>query len=286
VPRIARWILPCISLVAGCNAIVSPGDEQCTADADCEARGFADALCEDGVCVDAPVDPIWGCLGNVVEPVPDTSKKIEFPIRLAYAIDATPVTGAVIDVCDKLDIGCTGADPNYPKGISPDAEGVVDVNVPEGFDGFVRITHPEIVDSRVYVGRPIVEPPSVKEVQLFRPSDIELLATLTDTEPDPTRGSAVVLGVDCSGIAASGLSFDVTTFDSGALAFYLINQLPVLPPGATATDKDGFGGFFNLETGSAVVTSTRAADGVYVGESGFQVLANTISYVQVAPTPE
>jgi hypothetical protein len=95
-----------------------------------------------------------------------------------------------------------------------------------------------------------------------------------------------VLGVDCSGIAASGVSFEVTTFDSGALAFYLINQLPVLPPGATATDKDGFGGFFNLKTGSAVVSATRELDGVYVGESGFQILANTISYVQVGPTPQ
>lgn len=284
--RVSRWLPLLAPVLGGCNALVSTDVDQCASDADCEARGFADSLCEDSVCVEKPEDPIWGCLGDVVEPVADPSKKIEFPIRLVLAVDGTPVTEAMIDVCDKLDIGCIGDDPNYPKGISPDAEGVIDVVVPEGFDGFVRISHPEIVDSRVYVGRPIVEPPSVKEVQLFRPADIDLLATLTGTEPDPTRGSAVVLGIDCSGVAASGLSFDVTTFDSGALAFYLINQLPVLPPGATATDKDGFGGFFNLKTGSAVVTSTRAVDGVYVGESGFQILANTISYVQVGPTPQ
>jgi hypothetical protein len=286
VSHVLRWLLALAPAVVGCNAIVSPDVDQCATDDDCEARGFSGALCEDAVCVEPPEDPIWGCLGDVVEPTPDPSKTIDFPIRLALAIDGAPVAEAVVDICDKLDVGCVGEDPKYPKGVSPNAEGVVNVKVPEGFDGFVRIAEPTIVDSRVYVGRPIVVPPSVKEVQLFRPEDIELLATLTGVEPDPTRGSAVVLGVDCSGIAASGVSFEVTTFDSGALAFYLINQLPVLPPGATATDKDGFGGFFNLKTGSAVVSATRELDGVYVGESGFQILANTISYVQVGPTPQ
>ena len=269
--------------------IVSGSEEQCGSDDDCSARGFENATCADGVCVKkaAEEDPIWGCLGHVVEPVPDPSKTISFPMRLAFANGGSPVgVNAVVDVCDKLDLDCTSVDPNFPKGLHPDSAGMVDVVVQEGFDGFVRITSNEVVDSRVYVGRPIVTPPSVKEIQLLRPTEYELLATLTGKAIDPTRGTAIVLAVDCQGIAASGVRFEVPSADSESDEFYLINQAPTMPPTATSTDKDGFGGFFNLKPDYAVVRAYRAEDEVFIGESSFQILANTISYVQVAPTPQ
>jgi hypothetical protein len=68
-------------------------------------------------------------------------------------------------------------------------------------------------------------------------------------------------------------------------AFYLINQLPETPPAATKTDVDGFGGFFNLPTGLTVVQAYRASDSLLFGQSSFDVLAYTISYVLVSPTP-
>jgi len=268
--------------------IVSAAENQCASADDCTDRGFANAACVDQVCVeDVAQDPIWGCLGNVVEPTADPTKFVHFPIRLAYATDGSPVgTDAVVDVCGKLDITCTGTDPKFPKGLSPDAEGMVDVLVQEGFDGFVRITSADTVDSRVYVGRPIVAPPSVKEVRLLRPTEYELLATLTGLAVDPTRGTAIVLAVDCGGIAVGGVRFETPNADSESVEFYLINQAPTIPPTATATDKDGFGGFFNLPPSSAVVRAFRAEDDFFIGESSFQVLADTISYVQVAPTPQ
>jgi hypothetical protein len=156
----------------------------------------------------------------------------------------------------------------------------------QGFDGFVRITDPEIVDSRVYVGRPIVAPPTVKEIQLLRPSEYEALAAIALNEADPERGTAIILAVDCQGESASGVRFESANADSESSAFYLINQAPTIPPTATATDADGFGGFFNLPPSAAVARSFRAVDDVFVGESSFQVLASTISYVQIAPTPQ
>lgn len=272
----------------GCTAVVSADEEQCESATDCEARGFAGASCVEKVCVQAAIDdPIWGCLGNVEEPTADPSKTVAFPIRLAFASDGTPVpTAAVIDVCDKLDIACTGNDANLPKGLSPGADGIIEIEVPEGFDGFVRVTHPEIVDSRVYVGRPIVEPPSVKEVQLFRPDEYSALTTLAGQSPDPERGTAIVLVVDCQPEAVGGVRLEIPTADADSVEFYLINQSPTIAPTATETDKDGFGGYFNLPAGSAVVRAFRAEDEAFVGESGFQILANTLSYVQVAPTPQ
>lgn len=280
-------LVPLLLSIEGCTALLAPGEAQCEAVSDCEARGFTGARCVNNLCVEGAVaDPVWGCLGDVVEPEPDKTKKVEFQVRLAYAGDDGPVLGAEVDVCDKLDLDCAGSSANFPKGLTPDAKGNVTINVLQGFDGFVRVTHADVVDSRIFVGRPIVTPPSVKEVQLLRKTEYALLASFAGEDVDPTRGTAIVLSIDCGGESGSGVRFESPNADAASLEFYLINQAPTTPPTATATDVDGFGGFFNLPVSAAVVRAYRDSDDVYIGESSFHVLANTISYVQVAPTPE
>jgi hypothetical protein len=116
--------------------------------------------------------------------------------------------------------------------------------------------------------------------------EYELLARLAKKPADPTRGTAILLAVDCSGDSASGVRFEVPTSDDQSQEFYLINQGPVTPPTATATDVDGFGGYFNLVPSAAVARAFREKDDTYIGESSFEVLANTLSYVLVAPTPK
>jgi hypothetical protein len=304
---------------SACTALLSPGEAQCEKDADCKARGFANAACEAQVCVstsecdvpadckgftdpictdhkcsEKPVDPVWGCLGHVTEPTPDQTKKVALSIKLEL-VDLTPVTTVTVDICDKLDPGCVGANPDLPKGLTPGADGMMHLSLPQGFDGFVRITdnslptddQQRIVDSRVYVGRPIVTPPDTKAVQLLRRIDFNQLVPLSGTTADPTRGTAILLAVDCQGKSASGVRFETAGADAKSVQFYLINQAPTTPPTATSTDADGFGGFFNLpvSAGTSVVKSYRAADDVYIGESSFQIYADTISYVQIAPTP-
>lgn len=279
-------ILPFLLAAGGCTAIVAPGETQCDKAADCAARGFAGAVCTDHVCAGVPVavDPVWGCLGHVVEPLPDPTKKVALAVRLTFT-DQSPVTMATVDVCDKLDVGCTGTNPDFPKGLSPAADGLVSFEVIQGFDGFVRIAGPKVIDSRVFVGRPIVTPPSAKAVRLLQPSEYDLLAAFAKQTVDPTHGTAILLAVDCKGLPVSGVHFDTPNADAKSQEFYLINQAPTTPPTAAATDVDGFGGFFNLPVGPAVARSSRAKDKVAVGESSFQVLADTISYVQIAPTP-
>jgi hypothetical protein len=286
----ALALVPLLWGTQACTVILSPGEAQCETDADCAARGFDGAACVDAVCVGGDgvggADTVWGCLGNVVEPVADTSKSVELSVRLAFASDSSPLTSGTVDFCDKLDINCTGDSANFPKGLSPNADGVVTVSVKQGFDGFVRITDPEIVDSRVYVGRPIVEVPKVKEIQLLRPNEYAALAGIAQGMVDETRGTAILLAIDCKGDSASGVRFESPNADDDSIAFYLINQAPTIPPTATETDVDGFGGFFNLPVSAAVARSFRAVDDAFVGESSFQVVANTISYVQIAPTPQ
>jgi len=282
--------MPTLWGAAACTVVLEPGEAQCESDADCSARRFDGAACVDQVCVHSEggggADTVWGCLGNVVEPVPDPSQTVELSVRLAFASDSSALTTGTVDFCDKLDINCTGDSPDFPKGLSPNSTGMVTVDVKQGFDGFVRITDPEIVDSRVYVGRPIVEVPKVKEIQLLRPNEYAALAGIAQGMVDETRGTAILLAIDCKGDSASGVRFETPNADGDSIAFYLINQAPTIPPTATETDVDGFGGFFNLPVSAAVARSFRAEDDVFVGESSFQVVANTISYVQIAPTPQ
>ena len=288
---VAFLVVPLGWLAAGCTAVLSPGEDQCEVADDCAARGFADAVCENNVCLAATevvVDPVWGCLGHVDEPTPDPTKTVELNVRLAFATDSEPLSeDAVVDVCDKLDIMCTGMSAEFfPKGLHPDADGRVKLTLRQGFDGFVRVTHETMVDSRVYVGRPIVEVPKVGEIQLLRPTEYEFLAAIAEKPVDPMRGTAILLAVDCSGDAAGGVRFECPNADEDSQEFYLINQGPVVPPTATATDVDGFGGYFNLPPSAAVVRAFRDEDDTYIGESSFQVLENTLSYVLVLPTPK
>jgi hypothetical protein len=299
VKRLLLALLSVLPLVpcAGCSVVLSPGDEQCEAVTDCADRGFANAACVEGVCVDTTAtggnggeggaDPVWGCLANVVEPEPDLTKTLEISFRLAFATDGEAVKTAVVDICDKLDLACTGEGEDFPKGLTTDNAGIVTATVREGFDGFVRVTSTEIVDSRVYVGRPIVDIPKTKEIQLLRPEEYEFLAEeVAGSQLDPTRGSSIMLAVDCQGESASGVRFETPNADADSLEFYLINQSPTSPPAATATDVDGFGGYFNLKTAQTLARAFREEDDVYIGESSFGVFANTISYVQIGPTPE
>lgn len=284
--RGAIALAPLLLSLEGCTALLSPGEAQCEAASDCTARGFTNAVCEKNVCVEEAADPVWGCLGHVEEPVADKTKKVDLKVRMAYAGDEGPVLGATVDICDKLDLECTGSSLNFPKGLTTDADGYVITKVTQGFDGFVRVKGQDVMDSRVFVGRPLITQPPVKEVQLLRKLDYSLLAAFAKQEVDPTRGTAILLSIDCGGASGAGVRFEVPDADAKSLEFYLINQAPTPPPTATATDVDGFGGFFNLPVSSTVARAFRAKDDVYIGESSFHVMADTISYVLVVPTPE
>jgi hypothetical protein len=287
VNRQALLLLPLLLAAEGCSVVLAPGEAQCETTADCTARGFADAICTSNVCEKAPViDPVWGCLGSVVEAMPDKTKKVALSVKLTFAGDKSPVVGVNVDVCDKLDIDCTGTNPDSPKGLMSGPDGLVSFSVAQGFDGFVRLASPQIIDSRIFVGRPIITPPTIKEVRLLSKNDFTILANLAKEKADPTRGTSILLAVDCQALPVSGARFESPSIDAMSREFYLINQAPTTPPAATATDVDGFGGFFNMPVGSAVARSFRASDDTFVGESSFHILAETISYVQIAPTPK
>ncbi len=289
-PRAVLAVVPLVATLAAvgyalssvsCSVVLSPGQEQCQTAKDCTARGFpATAECQANVCV---ADPVWGCLGNVPNPTPNPDLKVSFSVQL-QTLEQDPVSEATVDVCDKVDLNCTSTNPSYPKGIKPDGMGNVTLTVPQGFDGFVRVTSPETLDARVFVGRPLMAPPNVKAVRLIQPSDYQTLIAYAGLKLDMTRGTAIFLVEDCSTNGAAGVTFACSTADAESQSFYLINQDPIIK--ANATDADGFGGVLNLPVGSSIGSATLADGGAYVGQTTFDVLAYTISYALITPTPQ
>jgi hypothetical protein len=285
VTRIALALLPMLLANAACSVVLSPGEAQCETTADCTARGFpSTAVCQASVCAMVQaVDPIWGCLADVPNPTPDPTQKVTFTVELE-TLEQAPVTMATVDVCDKIDLDCTSTNPDYPKGLSPDGNGNVTMTVPQGFDGFVRVAGPTVLDARVFVGRPLIKPPNVKAVRLIEPGDYETITAYAGLKVDMTKGTAILLVEDCSQNSASGVTFSDSTANSSSQAFYLINQVPVTT--ATTTDIDGFGGILNLPPGTSIATATVAATKQTIGQTSFNVLAYTISYALITPTPQ
>src|SRR6185437_15894853 len=199
--------------------------------------------------------------------------------QLIRAVTGSPVTDVTCDVCDKLDYNCVGTNPDFPKGLHPDKNGNVSAAVAQGFDGFVRITGPSTLNSLVFIGQPLVAPPSVKVIQLLEPGDYTLIAMQAHLTVDPTRGTTILEGVDCQGQPHEGISFKINVGDSKTTPFYLIDFLPQEPPMATSTDAEGYGGFFNMPVGGAVAKAFVASDKECIGESSFRIEADTISYV-------
>lgn len=271
--------------LCGCSLALAPG-EQCGSNDDCAARGFAGAVCEQGFCRQPAVAPSspWACLGHVTKPHPDPTNTLTMPLTLHH-VDRTPVTDATVDVCDKLDIECDGTDARYPKGLHPNAKGEVTTTAPEGFDGFFRIAGPKLMATRLYVGQPLVEPPNINAFQVVEATEFQTIVAYAKLTFDPTRGAAIFFVEDCAKHSASGASFSCVDADDESKVFYLVNQLPVLPPKATSTDPYGFGGYVNLPVGATVAQARLESTGELIGQVGFGVFANTLSYVLITPGP-
>lgn len=228
-------------------------------------------------------DPLWGCLGQIAEPTPDPRQSVDLTLQLWFATSASdPVTSGIVDVCAIDDITCEGTDPDLPTGLSLDGEGRVTVTVAEGFDGYLRVGDPEIIDSRFYVGKPIVESGEL-QFSLFRPNEFETLTEAAGISLNPARGVAMIMALDCQSNPATGVRYEFSDLGPEGTPFYFNDALP--DPTRTVTNEDGGGGACNLPPGAMSVSSYLDEDGAFIGAANLHIRANTISYLQLGPTP-
>jgi len=311
------------SVAAACSLLLDTSPEQCTTSADCDKRGgpFLGMVCENRVCVPSeggsdagdggpPVDAgPWGCLGKV--PVPDAgTNEVNVIVPLVDLTTKSPVTAGDVfaRICAKIDVNCNKPLTNGDAGVivSPDAQGLLHLTLPSGFDGFVLIdpivptndggapdagdagapdaAPPDVfVPSLVFFNPPIYSDVVYTVIVMVKTSELGQIAGVEQTTLDPNLGAVFMETVDCNFKPAAGVSVTIDSTTSSTQGFYFKGGLPAL--NAPSTDVTGYAGFVNVPLGTPTVTGKLEATQQKIGTATVFTQRSTISYTVMAPSP-
>ena len=260
---------------------------------------------ESGTDTGPPVDAgPWGCLGNVTfDAAPPGNVNVVVPL-----IDLTSQKGVLASdvfarICAKIDVQCNSPLPNGDAGVivSPDAQGLLHLTIPAGFDGFVLIDpivpdggapsdgggdagQPNVfVPSLVFFNPPVEHDLVYSTIVMVKTSELVQIATIEQTPIDPQLGAVFMQTVDCNSNAAEGVSVVIDSQTSSTQGFYFKGGLPAL--NSPSTDKTGYAGFVNAPLGTRTVTGTLASTTQKIGSATVFTKASMISYTTLAPAP-
>lgn len=300
--------------VAACSLLLDTSTEQCSADGDCAHFGNAlkcvAHVCQPGEVADSqppadtyvpdttPVDPVWGCLGNVQTPMPK-KPKVQVKVPLIELVTKMPVTNVAAKVCAKIDVNCSSP----LATTAPDAMGILTLTLDAGFDGFVEILPllPDsgcqveagadaaacfsalVIPSLVFFNPPLVDDLTYITVLMLNYDTLVVLAKANGDTIDPSQGAVFLEAVDCSFHAAKDVTISLDSTGSQTHGFYFSNGLPSLT--ASATDVTGYGGFINVPIGARTVTGVLKTTQKSIGKTSVLSKAGFISYTTMAPSP-
>ncbi|HWA75320.1 MAG TPA: hypothetical protein VG937_23445 [Polyangiaceae bacterium] len=264
----------------------------------------------------------WRCVNSAPRALTAPASDAEVRVRTCDFITdcTTDVTGLTAKLCDKRDVGCnqprqsgiTDANGEFKFRV-PTAGG--------GFDGYLRVDSPLAFctdtqafgavagatlcgltsplcdlarpDERCYVtlfapAMLFFNPPIVRDVeqplplQMFPSSGLPAVIAAAGIQIDPAGGSLFLQALDCDGVPASGVSFEVTQHRDVVQPLYVDNG--VVSSTAPQTDATGVGGFVGVPPGFATVVAHNS-DGVEIGQIGLQAAASILTYGTLAPSP-
>lgn len=298
-----------VSLVAACQALVSSDVVQCSSDADCTSRGgaFAGTRCQENVCTSstvvttdggvdasvdaAPVDPKWGCLGNVQWPAQSATEKVKFRERFRRLLSPAPVVGLKVKACGPLDPECVSP---FAQG-ETDANGDVVLDLPKHFRGYLHM--PAGPDSFKEMAPTIlaVYPPPDRDSDLKSDPDVpkngvslaelDFLLAQVKSATDPNLGHIFGLVQDCKLQRTAAVAVKANQSDPKTVQYYYEgNDTPNIT--RKETDATGIAGFLNVPTGIVTIeTSLPAQGGRRVGTYSVLVKKGSATILPMVPTP-
>lgn len=298
---------------AACSLLLDTSAEQCSPDGGCSGK-FAGMQCINRVCVstDAPADvspPVdagpWGCLGDVSVPAPP-QKDVNVIVPLIDLTSKGPVTASDVfaRICAKIDVNCNSPLSSGDAGIilSPDAQGLLHLTIPAGFDGFVLVDPvipksdagtpdggdagppPDVfVPSLIFLNPPIDADLVYSTIVMVKTSELSQIAAIEQTPIDPSLGAVFMETVDCTAHPAAGVSVTLDSTTTTTQGFYFAKGLPALS--APATDETGYAGFVNAPLGTRTITGKVQATQQRIGTATVFTRPSTISYTTMAPSP-
>ena len=298
--------------IGACSLLLDTSKEQCSIDEDCAHFGASlkcvNRTCQQGDLTDSqspdvqadttPVDPVWGCLGNVVTPMPK-KPKVAVSVPLIQLLTKKPVTDVSALVCAKIDVNCSS-----PLAQTvPDMNGVLKLTLDAGFDGFVIIVPnlpdggcptdagqdaatclgPLTIPSLVFFNPPLVDDTTYITVLMLSYASLVQLAASNGDTIDPTQGAVFMQAIDCAAHPAKDVAVSLDSTSSQTHGFYFSSGLPSLT--ASSTDVTGYAGFINVPIGARTVTGILKPTQKFIGKTSVFARAGFISYTTMAPSP-
>jgi|JI10StandDraft_1071094.scaffolds.fasta_scaffold105967_3 hypothetical protein len=241
------------------------------------------------------------CVGNVT-PLPPDGGDVLIRARVTDIGDPSgtgPVPGVQVIRCNSR----LGAACDFDAPYLPDAEGIVEVPVSAGFNGYLRVVDADDLDENDWVpylwyfSQPITrtrtEPFPIQAITV--PVREFLLYPGDTVTQDPARGDLAVNAVDCGDVNAPNIHFEVTTpasLGEGSDPWYFAGQMVVIASADVneVTDASGLGGFRGLEAGTMGLRSYVADTfdfetntGELVAEDTLLIEPDTLTTVRLLP---
>jgi hypothetical protein len=200
-------------------------------------------------------------------------------LPVVSTLDQSPLAGVEATLFRKIDVA--GSLPLSAPSVS-DANGMIDLSVEAGFEGYVTLVHADLAPSLYFFNPPIEKDVTVSPVRLATPSTVTALFQNVGRNFDPTRGVVVLTVEDCRSKPLAGVSFVVKGVE-GSTNFYSVGGLPTIT--TSATDISGYGGLLNLPPTTTAIRADHAKLGT-IGQLSLFVKAGTLSYSRMVPRAE
>lgn len=235
-----RRFLPVVGCLMACTEFEAGTDELAVGVQNAEAAPGEDWSCLTSAQPAAPYEP----------EVP--TGRVVYTIRLLDLATQTPVPDMRVRACALTNLNC---DAPVTADLIADAEGWVDVPLPEDFRGYLELESPTTIPT-LYIIPPELPPPGEAEFPGLIPAtaDYAQLTTVTLGRALADDEAAIALRVfDCSWNTAVGVS---VSSDLAGVPFYFQGGLP--NPRATATDVAGLAGIMAIPEGLVTVRAQQA----------------------------
>lgn len=289
-------------MAISCQAIVSSNVVQCRKDGDCAARGpsFAGMRCESELCripgttsdagVEAgPVDPKWGCLGNVPAwPKQSTSEKVGYSVRFKRLLGGTLANLHVL-ACASVDPNCTAP----VAEVDTDANGDGVLQLPRHFRGYLHAPSPPTSFPDMAPALLAIYPPPAVDLPAPQPgaeptllsiAELNYLLSQVKSAADPNLGHILGLAVDCTGATTAGVSARASVKDVKTVQYYYDgNDIPTLT--GQETDSTGHVGFLNIPPGLDDLDLQVPSLAKKVGTYPVLVKKGTVTLIPLGPSP-
>lgn len=278
----------------GCSLLVKE-HHQCETDLDCEGRqGVAEgSVCSANVCEAPAQEPEvmfaegedFSCVGDQSPPVGSGDDVVVSARFASVGSDVAP-EGALVRVCNALDLGCT--DPLLE--IVPEEDGSTELTLPFAFTGYLEVVSDETLPAQLVFPRPVDENTVISgdgqgglpRVPLFSELQMRLLVASVGggAELNLEKTHVLIGALDCAEVPAPGLVLEVS--DPDAEIVYVENQAP--DTSLTSTGPDATAAALNVEPGLTRLHFRQESTGRLVTSVTVPTLAGRVVFFNAPPT--